>query len=68
MSARYVSSQLIKNVTSGSKSVAVEFVDKTTAWVRPTGYPSTELKEKFAMVVQQNIGSFNTRTAKVAMK
>ena len=68
MSARYVSSQLMKNVTSGSKTVAVEFVDKTTAWVRPSGYPSAQLKETFAAVVKQNMSIFGAGTAKVAMK
>ena len=68
MSARYVSSQLIKNVTKGSKTVGVEYVDKTTAWVRPSGYPSSKLKDTFAAVVEQNMSSFSAGTAKVAMK
>ncbi|KAF2003579.1 hypothetical protein P154DRAFT_573176 [Amniculicola lignicola CBS 123094] len=68
MAARYVSSQLIKTVTSGSKTVAAEFVDKTTAWVRPSAYPSAQLKNMFAAVVEQNMGSYSAQTTRVAMK
>jgi hypothetical protein len=68
MSARYVSSSLIKSIQKGSKSVAVEYVDKTTLWTRPTGFPSASVKEEFAQVVEENIQTLNPNTTTVAMK
>ena len=41
---------------------------QTTAWVRPSAYPSSQLKDTFAGVVEQNMSIFSDRTAKVAMK
>jgi hypothetical protein len=69
MSAQYVSSTLIKNVIAkNGKSIAVECVDKTTAWIRPTGYPSNSIKEDFAQVAIENIGAFKEGTTTIAMK
>ena len=68
MPARYVSSQFIKNIQKGTKKIAVEYVDQTTAWKRPTGYPSASTKEVFSNIVDKNSGSFKSETAKVAMK
>jgi hypothetical protein len=68
MSARYVSSTLIKNVSKGGKSVAVEYVDKTTAWVRPAGFPSNSVKEEFAEVAIANVDSFKPDATRIAMK
>ncbi|RMD42377.1 hypothetical protein DV735_g2738, partial [Chaetothyriales sp. CBS 134920] len=68
MPARYVSRQTIKTVTNGSKTVAADFVDRTTAWIRPSGYPSTQVKNNFAKVVEDNLNSFSAQTSKVALK
>ena len=68
MSVRYVSSQFIKNIQKGKKSIAVEYVDQTTAWKRPQGYPSASTKEVFSDVVDKNSDSFKPETVKVAMK
>ncbi|KAL9097945.1 MAG: hypothetical protein Q9163_006297 [Psora crenata] len=68
MSARYVSSQFIKNIQKGTKRISVESVDQTTAWKRPTGYPSANTKEVFSNVVDKNSDSFRPETVKVAMK
>ena len=69
MSAQYVSSTLIRNVmTKNGKSVAVECVDKTTAWIRPTGYPSNSVKEDFTQVALENITAFKAGTTTIAMK
>ncbi|KAL2043417.1 hypothetical protein N7G274_003723 [Stereocaulon virgatum] len=68
MSARYVSSQFIKNIQKGKKRIAVEHVDQTTAWKRPTGFPSASTKEVFSDVVDKNSDSFKPETVKVAMK
>jgi len=68
MSARYVSSQFIKNIQEGTKSIAVDYVDQTTAWKRPTGFPSASTKEVFSDVVDKNSDSFKSETVKVAMK
>lgn len=57
MSARYVSSQLIKNIQRGGKAVAVECVDNTSAWTRPEGFPSTSVKSDFTQVAQENAAS-----------
>ena len=68
MSARLVSSQLIKNIQKGTKSIAVEYVDKTTSWTRPSNFPSTSVKEDFTQVAQENIDSLTSETTRVAMK
>jgi len=68
MSARYVSSKLIKNVTQGSKSIAVDYVDKTSAWTRPADFPTAKVKETFAQVVQDNVSALAPETVRVAMK
>jgi hypothetical protein len=68
MSARYVSSQFIKNIQKGKKRIAVEYVDQITAWKRPTGFPSASTKEVFSDVVDKNSDSFKPETVKVAMK
>jgi hypothetical protein len=52
----------------GSKSVVVEYVDKTTLWTRPTGFPSASVKEEFAKVVEENVHNLNPDTTTVAMK
>lgn len=68
MSARYVSSQLFRSVTKNGRTLTVDIVDRTTAWVRPSGWPPTHIREDFARVVEDNISVFNTNTVKVAMK
>ena len=68
MSARYVSSQFIKNIQQGKKKIAVEYVDQTTAWKRPSGFPSARTKEVFSNIVDKNSDSFKAETVKVAMK
>ncbi|KAK3046088.1 hypothetical protein LTR09_012403 [Extremus antarcticus] len=68
MSARYVSSQIIKSIQKGKKTITVEYVDQTTAWKRPTGFPSASTKDTFAAVVDKNSDSFMSETVKVAMK
>lgn len=68
MSARYVSSQLIRNIQKGTRVVAVEYVDKTSAWTRPQGFPSESVKSDFTQVVEENIDSLNPATTRVAMK
>lgn len=68
MSARYVFSKLIKNISKSGRTLAVEYVDKTTAWTRPSGFPVSSTKEDFTDVVQENIDNFGTETTRVAMK
>jgi hypothetical protein len=66
--SRYVSSQFIKTITIGAKTIAVEYVDKTTGWTRPSGFPTSTVKEEFAKVAEDNAASLKTETVKVAMK
>lgn len=68
MSARYVSSKLITNVQKSGRTIAVDYVDKTTAWVRPKGFPTIPIRNDFAQVVKENFGAFSAETVKVAMK
>lgn len=68
MSGRYVSSQLIKSVQSGGKTVAVEYVEKTTSWIRPSDFPSQSVKDDFVKVAQNNVSKFKAGTIKIAMK
>ncbi|EKG12719.1 hypothetical protein MPH_10132 [Macrophomina phaseolina MS6] len=67
MSARYVSSQLIKNIQKGTKSVAVEYVDKTTSWTRPDEFPASSVKSDFTQVAEENLESLKPETVRVAM-
>ena len=68
MSARYVSSHFIKNIEKGTKKIAVEYVDQTSAWKRPTGFSSASTKEVFSGIADKNSNSFKPETVKVAMK
>lgn len=68
MSARYVSSSLIKSIQKGSKPVLIEYVDKTTLWTRPANFPSASTKEEFAQVVEENVHNLNPNTTRVALK
>jgi hypothetical protein len=69
MTARYVSSTLIKKAMSKNGTiVALECVDKTTAWIRPASYPSRATREDFAEVALQNIEKFKHGTTTIAMK
>ena len=69
MSAQYVSSTLIKNVTGKmGKKVAIAYVDKTTAWSRPSGFPAESAKQEFAKVAEENASVFKTDVVKIAMK
>ena len=58
----------IKMVQRGSRMIAAEFVDETTAWKRPTGYHSASTKDDLSDVVHANFFSFKGETVKVAMK
>ncbi|KKZ60156.1 hypothetical protein EMCG_05078 [[Emmonsia] crescens] len=66
--AKYVSSTLIKMVTQGTKTLAVEYVDRTTTWYRTDFGISEACKTEFTAVVQENMDKFKPETAKVAMK
>lgn len=83
MAAKYISSQLIKNLQRNATSapassagqaigtvgtIAVEYVERTTSWVRPQGFPSESLKREFVTVVEENLDTLNPRTVRVAMK
>lgn len=64
----YVRSAFLKNIANGSKTIALECVDKTSTWTRPSGFPSAQVKDDIAKAVEQNIHKLNPRTVKVAMK
>ncbi|KAK2766243.1 hypothetical protein FQN54_007760 [Arachnomyces sp. PD_36] len=68
MASRYVSSQLIQTISKGGKSVAVEFVERTTAWVRASGFPAMSVRTDFVQVVQENMDTLQPSTTIVAMK
>lgn len=68
MSARYVSSKLIQAIQKGTKSIQVEYVNKTDAWVRLDNFPATSLQSDIVTVVKENIDKLNPETAIVAMK
>ncbi|KAK2749960.1 hypothetical protein FQN55_002677 [Onygenales sp. PD_40] len=68
MAAKYVSSRLIKQVSQGTRTLAVEFVDRTTSWQRPECALPESVKDEFAQLVQDNIDTFNSQATKVAMK
>lgn len=63
-----MSSKLIEYVFSGARTVAVEYVDKTTSWVRPTAFPSAQIRSDFTQVVRENIDSLKPETTRVGMK
>jgi hypothetical protein len=52
----------------GAKAVGVEFVDRTTTWARPVGFPSTGVQSEFVQVVKDNINTLQSTTITVAMK
>lgn len=68
MASRYVSSQLIQMVQKGGRNIAVEVVDKTTAWIRPSNFPIASVRSEFVEVVQENFDNLQPSTTVVAMK
>ena len=68
MTARYVSSRLIKQVSQGTRTLVVEYVDRTTSWYRLDSTLAESVKAEFTSVVQENIDTFNPQATKVAMK
>lgn len=68
MSGRYISGKLTKSVQSGGKNVAIEYVEKTSSWIRPSGFPSQSVQEDFVKVAQNNASKFKVDTVKIAMK
>lgn len=69
MSAQYVSSTFFRSVTSKTgRTIAVDIVDKTTAWVRPSNYPTESVKDKFADAAVRNADAFQPDVESVAMK
>ncbi|KAF2642226.1 hypothetical protein P280DRAFT_548773 [Massarina eburnea CBS 473.64] len=68
MNARYLSGQAIQTVTKGAKTIMVEYVEKTTAWTRPAGYPADNVKQEFVSLVDDYFDKLQPTTAKVAMK
>ncbi|WPH04779.1 Hypothetical protein R9X50_00767400 [Acrodontium crateriforme] len=69
MSARYVSSTFVKTVTTRTgRKLNVEIIDKTSAWTRPSDYPSDAVKEDFARVVEEQGDVFKEGVKTVAMK
>ena len=68
MAAKYVSSSWIKTVQTGSKSIMIAYVDKTSLWTRPTDFPCAKVKEEFVRMVEDNIHTLDPNTTKVAMK
>ncbi|RAL06640.1 uncharacterized protein BO97DRAFT_447415 [Aspergillus homomorphus CBS 101889] len=68
MATRYISSRLIQSIEKGGKMVIVEYVDKTTTWIRPTGSPATSVQTEFVQVVTDNFETLQPTTAFVAMK
>lgn len=67
MCAQYVSSQLIKVIPRGGKMIAVEIVDKTTAWNRPENCPAPNVQLAFVKIVEKHVAFLNPATTKIAM-
>lgn len=67
MPARYVSSQLIKNIQKGKKRIEVECVDQATAWKRPTGFPPASTKEIFSDVADRSPLLLKRRSSKFGL-
>ena len=68
MSGRYISGKLIKSVQSGGKNVAIEYVEKTSSWIRPSSFPSQSVQDDFVKVAQKSVSEFKAGTIKIAMK
>lgn len=69
MSAQYISSTFVKTVvTKGGRTIKINVIDKTSAWTRPSDYPSTSVKEDFSQLVQEQGDKFKDGVSTVAMK
>ena len=68
MAAQFVSGTVLKTIQKGGKAIAVQVVDKTTAWKRPPNYPIARVTEEFAEIVEENIETLDPSTTSVAMK
>lgn len=69
MSAKYISSTLLKTSTSKTgKEVALAIVDRTTAWYRPSGFPSEVVKQDWTKVAEDSADEFGAEVVKIAMK
>ena len=65
-SAKLVTSQFIKSIPKGGKTISIEWAKQTTAWNRLLCTP--ELQNEFAAVVEANKSQLPAGTATVAMK
>ena len=65
-SAKLVTSQFIKSISYGGKTVSIEWAKQTDAWNRTFCAP--ELQNEFASVVEANKSLLPAGTTKVAMK
>jgi hypothetical protein len=69
MSAKLVKWSAIKNMTdSAGKSIVVAYADETSAWARPSGFPSLDVEEDFAKAAEQNKAQIPADASVVAMK
>ncbi|KAH7359959.1 hypothetical protein BKA66DRAFT_573883 [Pyrenochaeta sp. MPI-SDFR-AT-0127] len=68
MSASYVSSQVLKTITKDGRTIAVNLVDKTGAWIHPAGLTASSVTDKFSAAVEQNFDKIGSETTAVAMK
>lgn len=69
MSAKYISSTFFKAVTTtAGRPLRVNFVDETTAWVRPSDYPAASVKKEFTRLVEEQGDKFKDGVSTVAMK
>ena len=68
MSAAYRSSKGIRTVIKNGQKLTVEYVDITTAWVRPSNYAAQKMKDEFVLAVKELQGDMKPGTTRIAMK
>ena len=64
--AKVISTKILGQVTKGSRTIQVGFVDKTDIWTRP--FLSENIQQHFKQVTEGNIDSLRPDTAVVALQ
>ena len=56
-----------KSNPQGGQMIAVEIVNKTTAWTRPENCPAPNVQLAFVKIVEKHVAFLNPATTKIAM-
>ncbi|KAI4126993.1 MAG: hypothetical protein LQ338_003448 [Usnochroma carphineum] len=68
LTAQIITSKAITTVERGAKTLSIHYVTETSAWKRPEGLLSEEVKKDFALIAERNVHTYKKKTRRIAMK